>query len=218
MLDHSLAVVHHPDPTDLVPVRYPPDRHPASVYLSKLAPSGRRTMRIALNRVACLVQPGLDAENFPWTELRYQHTAAIRARLVETLDPEHEPHYSVSTVNVTLAAMRGVLREAWRLGYLSAEELARAIDVANVKAVKIPKGRAVTHGEVLAMVEATKRRGTPSSIRDAAVLALGWACGLRRSEIVSLKFDDYRYPCPASPRRARPAETASCPRTTRRRR
>ncbi len=171
-----------------------PDHHdpnPALLYLSKLASTGRRSMRIALERILRLLGTDEDVTSFPWGSLRYAHTTAIRSKLVVTLDVDQEPHFSVSTVNTTIAALRGVLKEAWRLGQLDSNEYERAADIANVKATRIPKGRAVTHGEVLAMVETCRKKGTPSSIRDAAVLALGWAGGLRRSEIVAVQIDDY---------------------------
>ena len=54
-----------------------------------------------------------------WSAIRYPHTAALRARLVE--------QYSPATVNRTLSAVRGVLKEAWRLGQMSAEDFRRAV-------------------------------------------------------------------------------------------
>ena len=85
--------------------------------------------------------------------------------------------------------MRGTLREAWRLGYLTAEDLARATDVPNVKATMLPAGRHVDVGEVTALFRACG--DAPVGARDAAMLALLYGCGLRRSEAVALLLDDY---------------------------
>jgi hypothetical protein len=53
----------------------------------------------------------------PWHELRYGHTQALRSWLAE--------HCSAAAANRHLAALRGVLREAWRLGRMNGEDLAR---------------------------------------------------------------------------------------------
>ena len=113
---------------------------------------------------------------------RYQHLMAMRSLLLDT-------NTKPATINHTLAAVRGTLREAWRLGYLTAEDLARATDVANVKATMLPAGRHVDVGEVTALFRACG--DAPVGARDAAMLSLLYGCGLRRSEAVALLLDDY---------------------------
>src|SRR4051812_1701218 len=58
------------------------DRHPAYVYLARLAPGSRRTMAQALSVVAAMFSR--TPETLDWAGLRYQHTQAIRAKLAET--------------------------------------------------------------------------------------------------------------------------------------
>ena len=112
----------------------------------------------------------------------YQHVMAMRSVL---LDQDAKP----ATVNHLLAAVRGTLREAWHLELIDAETLARAVDVKNVTATTLPAGRHVDVGEVAALFReyGTERVGA----RDAAMLALLYGCGLRRSEVVALQIDDY---------------------------
>ena len=115
----------------------PADRHPAPVYLAHLAPGSRRTMRQALEVIADLVSGGqIGAQALPWAQLRYQHTQAIRAALAE--------RYSPSTANKMLSALRGVLKEAWRLGLLDAESYQRAADLPAVRGSTLPAGRALS--------------------------------------------------------------------------
>ena len=119
---------------DLVPVgegeRLPADQHPLGVY-SATMPSkhSRRAVKASAKRALVSLlglepaQVGDDIlERFPWHKLRYPHVQALKARLIES-------GASIATVNVTLSHVRGVVREAWRLGYVSAEELARVADV-----------------------------------------------------------------------------------------
>ncbi len=83
--------------------------HPVAVYLASLSAGSRRTMLGALNTIAAMAGgERVDAQSFPWHQLRHEHTTAIRSALAE--------RYSPSTANKMLAAMRGVLKACWRLG------------------------------------------------------------------------------------------------------
>ncbi len=168
----------------LLPRSLPPDRHPAHVYLARLGSGSRRTMSEALNTIARMLTSGrVDVETMPWAALRYQHTAAIRAALMEK--------YKASTANKMLAALRGVLREAWRLGYMSAEEFHRAVDIPTIKSQTLPRGRALSSGEIVPLMRACASDSSPAGIRDAALIAVLYGAGLRRSESVSLDLADY---------------------------
>src|SRR5439155_15162632 len=163
----------------------PGDRHPAAVYLASLAPGSRRTMRQALDMIAGLLTGGrADAETLDWAALRYPHTQAVRAALAERYQP--------ATANKMLAALRGVLREAWRLGYVSAEEYHRAVDLATVRGSTLPRGRALTAGELRALFAAVAEDARPATrTRDAALLAGLYGAGVRRAEAVALDVADY---------------------------
>src|SRR5437868_6930439 len=70
---------------DVLPARpnLPPDQNPAAVYLAHLTPGGQRTMRGALDVIAALLSGGqADALTCNWAALRFQHTAALRAKLI----------------------------------------------------------------------------------------------------------------------------------------
>lgn len=160
------------------------DRRPAAVYLARLAPSGRRTMRGALNMVAGMLTGGqVDAMAFPWHQLRYEHTQGIRAALAE--------RYAPATANKHLSALRGTLKAAWRLGLVSAEDYERACDLEPVRGTTLPAGRRLDRGEITALFD-TCAAGAPADIRDAALLAVLYGSGLRREEAVDLDLDDYQ--------------------------
>jgi site-specific recombinase XerD len=158
--------------------------HAVAVYLARLAPGSRRTMRGALETIAEILS-GKHKQAFvlPWHELRYEHTQAVRAALAERYQP--------ATANKLLAALRGVLRECWRLGEMQAEEFHRAIDVAAVRGTTLPRGRALAGGELRALFADCAVDDNVSGVRDAALLAVLYGAGLRRAEAVSLDVDDY---------------------------
>ena len=106
------------------------DRRPLHVYLDRLSEGSRPTMSEALSKVARIASGGrLEAHQLPWHELRYQHVQAIRTALTGSVPARTRKPLSPATINKILSALRGVLREACRLGLMNAEDLARAVDV-----------------------------------------------------------------------------------------
>lgn len=173
-------------PTAIVTTHgYAPDRNPALIYLASLAESSRRPQRQGLDAIAKIVNPAATVETFPWHQLQYQHVMAIRTKLAES--------YSAATANRNLAALRGVLKECWRLGYISAEEHARAIDfkaVRGQKAAQAEKGRHLKQGEFAALIN-TCLDGSKRGLRDACLIAVAYIAGLRRAELAGLQLADY---------------------------
>ena len=183
-----MALVSVPESRDLVPVvavPVAPDQNPARVYLAgRPSAVGRRGLQRSLDRAAEILTGGLSksALTVNWSEVRYQHVTAMRSVLIAD-------GAQASTINHILSAVRGTLREAWRLELISAEALARAVDVGNVSASTIPAGRHVSVGEIRRLFETCD--DSPVGSRDAAMLALLYGCGLRRSEAVAIELGDY---------------------------
>jgi len=175
---HSVKTFDEPArPTVALAIVPPPDsQNPAAVYLAALAPSGRRTMSQALEVVVELLGGG-DVPTFPWAALRYEHAQAVRRVLIE--------RYAPGTANKVLSALRGVAREAWRLGLIDAEAFARIRDVPGVRGSRLPAGREVPMRELAKLFRACAEAGA-SGVRDAAGMALLYGAGLRRSEAVAL--------------------------------
>jgi integrase len=163
-----------------------PARNPAAVYLASLTSAqSRRTMRRCLATLAALLLGREDADplELPWQQVSYAHSAALRARLAE--------RYAPATTNKHLAALRGVLQTARRLGLMSADAAATASDVKGVRGETVPAGRMLTPGEQRALLSACAD-GTLAGARDAALIALLLGCGLRRAELVALDVGDVR--------------------------
>ncbi len=179
----ELAIVQTP-PTEVslspLPSPAPLDRNPAAVYLATFpSKESRRTMATALETLAALLSGGkATAGEIPWGALRYAHTAALRAALLQ--------RYRPATVNKHLAALRGALKQAVRLGAMTMGEYQAATDFKGVKGDTLPRGRALTPGEVRALAHTCMEDPGPAGARDLAVLALLYGCGLRRAEAVGL--------------------------------
>lgn len=171
--------------TPLAPVAdLPADRTPALVYLAGLAPGARRTMRQALNMLAAELTAGAcDAVSCPWAALRFQHTAALRSWLAA--------RYAPATANKMLSALRGTLRAARELGLMTADDYQAAAGVRSIPGGNAdPRGRALPRGELAALLGACTDDDTPAGVRDGAIIALLYACGPRRAELVGLDLAD----------------------------
>jgi site-specific recombinase XerD len=162
----------------------PLDRNPAAVYLATLKASGRRPQKHALDTIAKLLTGGAgDCFHLDWSRLRYQHTAAVRTWLMD--------HYKPATANRALCALRGVLKQAWLLNQMSAEDYHRAALVKAVNGETLPAGRELSPGEITALLTDCQNDPTPAGRRDAAVIAILYAAGLRREEAINLDLEDY---------------------------
>lgn len=182
-------------------------------YLESLKPGdGRRSAEDALQTLALLFTEGLcEARDFPWQQVKAYHgTAAINilkeqgtpARL-EALRFERDPvrkyrqvptEYAPKHVQKLRNSLRRVLRECHKLGFLSDEERAAAMDLPKAEDGKRPpKGRILTESEFRALTSACQVDQTPSGNRDALICSLGYQGGLQVSEIIALNLTDMRY-------------------------
>lgn len=176
----ELAVV---EPTPIAPGRA------VAVYLARLAEGSRITILRCLNTLADLAGAP-DAFECPWHQLRYEHTQALRTALAE--------RFSTSTANKHLAALRGILRESWKLGLMDQDACARACDLEQVKGFRLPAGRHIDAGEIRALFTSCRddaqdpeSRCYAGGRRDAAMLSLLYGGGVRRAELVAFDVSNY---------------------------
>jgi integrase len=167
---------------------------PTLIYLARISAGSRRTVRQVLEAMVARLK-GLPAntknekeyiakitDSFHWGALRYQHTAKLRAELAES-------GMKASTANKYLAILRSVLKEAWRLGQMNAEDFHRAIDLEPIRGTSLQKGRALNRREIVALYGALP--GTTAGLRDACLLTILYAGGLRRAEAAALTLVDF---------------------------
>jgi integrase/recombinase XerD len=164
---------------------YPLDRHPVVLYLLHLGTGSRenilRRLRIAAE---LLSRRRHNAWSFPWHGLEYPHLMALRHKLATAHAPQ--------TVNLTLYAVKGALKQGWRLDYVSLQDYLRLCEVPPVKGQRVPPGRALDPAEVAALFRAcaTDPRHVLAA-REAAILGLLFGLGLRRGEAIALDLGDY---------------------------
>lgn len=164
----------------------PASEQPALTYLAGLGRSSQRVQWGALCVVAAVLTAGhCDPLTLPWQALRRAHVNAVRAWLID--------NRSVATGSRILSALRGCLQECARLDLMTYEQYARAVDIKPIKGSKPSQaaGRALSAGEIGALLICCKRDQSAAGPRDAAILGLGVCCGLRRAEIAALSLEHY---------------------------
>jgi len=166
----------------------PENEHPAEVFLkSRRSDSTRRTMKRHLDQIArmLLADENVNATHVNWGALRYANTSDIRSRLMAA------DKYKPSTINGLLSALRGVLKQAWLLEQMTAEDYHRAIIIENLKDKKGDvTGRKIYFAEIQAVADVCFRDKSDAGARDSAIVGLIATCGLRRSEVVQLTLAD----------------------------
>lgn len=202
-------------PREGVGISLSPSQDPAMVYLARLAPGSRRTMAGALRAIIEIgggngaqhnVRSLTDSRHhfgkpdgtplgypvasqkglvvaFPWWKLQYQHCQAIRSALAA--------RYAPATANKMISALKGVLKESWRLGYMDAESYHRAVDLAPVRGTSTPRGRALNRDELDRVFDVCRDDPAPIGRRDLALFSVLYGAGLRRQEVTSLQVEDY---------------------------
>lgn len=171
---------------------------PYEVYLSTLdSRESRRTQQRCLDAIATLIAREAQGETpspgtmirgrwFPWWLLRYEHTSYIRKLLLA-----HDPAYAPATINKHLAALRGVLKQCWKMRLMDTDAYARAIDIKIVKGSRELVGRDIHPDEMTAMMDACDASEGPIRHRDKALLAVLECTGVRREELADMRIEHY---------------------------
>lgn len=178
----------------------PLNQNPAAVYLMSLkSAKSRRVIIDSLNKIAALVgykkiemidtasarrkQQDVTYLHVEWHKISFQDVIAIQSKLLET--------YSAASVNRMMSAVNGVLKAAWQLELITAEQYQRARNYKPAKGETLPVGRDIQQGELIALATYCKAEKSPAGARDAAIIGILYTCGLRRSELVALELADY---------------------------
>ena len=158
-----------------------PDLHnPLVQYLSRLMPSSRLTMKYVLQDAADrLGFHDMDIRDVPWHALEPGHVTALVAAL-------REDGYAPNTSSLYVNAVRGVANEAWRLSLISHDQLLKLRSVKPAQGTRLSNGRNLRRGLIRELMEVCAADPRPQGLRDAAVIAVLYGTGMRKSESVNL--------------------------------
>jgi integrase/recombinase XerD len=165
-----------------------PRPDPVTVFLTGyVSENSRKSMLSSLIVLAEALtgQRVEDPRTVPWSQLRFEHVGALKAKMAGK--------YASTSVNRHLVALRGVMKTCWRLGLVEREVYDRIADVPMLKASRPDAGRALSEEEVAALFEATStvQYLALDNVRGAALLAVLLGGGLRRAEVCALQLASF---------------------------
>lgn len=157
---------------------------PVTYYLKMLGPNSRPTMRYVLQQVA--ERFGFDdipITEVPWHSIMPAHVVALR----EALGAEG---YAVDTVKLYMNAVRGVLNAAWVLKLIPRETLDEIRQIKPPRGSSLPRGKNIKRNIIREIMENCSADSRPQGVRDAALIAVLYGSGMRKSESVNIKISD----------------------------
>lgn len=158
-------------------------KNPAVVYLSNLGSRNSAvTLGNCLNRIAYVLNK-TTYENADWSKMRRSHWQKIQNDL-------RKRGCSGATINLYLTAFKAVAKEAWSLDILPQAFYLKIESLKSIRYERLPKGRSLNTNECRQLLKSCAD-GTTQGLRDSAMFACMFGCGLRRAEIVSLQMSNW---------------------------
>lgn len=158
--------------------------NPATVYLNSLSPSGRRSTQCLLTTALTLLNKRQAIDRFRWQTLTYSDLITIKMKL-------QEQSKTVNTINLTLAALRGVMQSAFHLRLIKADDLLHIQSVKRLPYRPKSNGRSLNQRECKKLIQQCVHDKSVKGIRYAALLSVMLTTGLRRNEIRNINMADY---------------------------
>lgn len=168
------------------------ETNPAERYLFSLSSEqSQRAMRSLLNNAVRYIDKCYCIETFDWSTLSYYLVMKIRKKLKRVMNGQQVK--APATVNLYLAALKGTAKHAWKLGLIEKDEYDQIHDeIPRDKGTREPTGKALTPKVLNAIIEYCMAHDGPIGMRDAALIAIMYGAGLRRTEATTLFVKDYK--------------------------
>lgn len=170
-------------PQAVTPSSALPDlQNPLVQYLARLMPSSQLTLKYVLQDAADrLGFEDTDIREVPWHQLQPSHVTALVAAL-------REDGYAPNTSSLYVNAVRGVMNEAWRLSLIDQDHLLKMRSVKPAPGTRLGSGRNLKRSLIRELMDACAADPRPQGLRDAAVIAILYGSGMRKSESVNLEL------------------------------
>jgi site-specific recombinase XerD len=160
------------------------NQSPTDLFLSRLAKTGRRSLRSQLTVTAQLLEwPNEDVENLPFHQLNYAQIEAIKRQRLDD-------NKSARTINLMLFALKSIVKTGFLMGLVEDMQWRQVQAIARLSVNPSNRGKALVPTSVNQLIEYCFQDKRLIGIRDTCILALLLSTGLRRFELSHLTIDD----------------------------
>tara|TARA_B110000211_G_scaffold231465_1_gene293119 strand:- start:319 stop:1335 length:1017 start_codon:yes stop_codon:yes gene_type:complete len=157
------------------------ENNPARVFAISLGSAKQTKTTLRVINYLCMEYNQSNLDSFEWSNFNYIKILELRRKLI---DKNLKPN----SVNSYISTIKSVSRESWRLNIISTETYMRIKDIQRVKGDSNTTGRALTTKELNAAIKTNDSDN--KSIRDSAIIAVGYGAGLRCFELAQLQIND----------------------------
>ncbi len=155
--------------------------NPAKVFADSLGT--QKTSKVTLRVVdyLCHQYNKTSHSSMNWSAFSYSEILKLRRLFIDK-------NLKTNTINCYISTLKSVSRESWRLGIIDTDTYMRINDIKRLK------GHSETSGRALNTLELNKAinyfHTDTKSIRDSAIIAVGYGGGLRSFEIAQIEIKD----------------------------
>ncbi|MBI1335716.1 MAG: tyrosine-type recombinase/integrase [Phycisphaera sp.] len=171
-----------------------PGQAQVAAYLEGLAAGSRRTLEHSLTVIARVINEKLDIRTLPFAKKSSNESgwdwANLTAAQVRWARQELAEDYAPASVNKMLAALRGLMRTYRRLDLITEPHFQAIAQVGPVSDRKRIPSRTLSEDEIAALFRGCKADITAAGRRDAALITVLLAGGLRSEEVIELDVND----------------------------
>lgn len=157
------------------------ENNPAKVFADSLGSQKTSKTTLRVINYLCYQYNQSDHISLNWATFDYVEILKLRRKFIEK-------GLKTTTINSYISTLKSVSRESWRLHIIDTETYMRIKDIQGIK------GQSDMTGRALSPVELNNAVNCPDndikSIRDSAVIAIGYGCGLRSFEIAQIELKD----------------------------
>ena len=157
---------------------------PCTLYLQRLAPSGRTSVASQLNQVKKLLNWQGDIHQQPFHLLKFAEIEHIKQQmLVQGKSPR--------TINLAINSLKSVVKTGFLMELTPEKTWLKVQAVKSLKTTSNDKGKALTSTQVQLLLTECACDKRPIGKRDVAILAIFLATGARRFELANFMLADF---------------------------